>query len=707
MIEIMNRSKIKRVFLGFCLGIISITLLNAQNSNPNSPKLHCLNVFDNGVIRVTWAKPTNIDNFNRYEVWYATGSPTSPYTLACSSNADTLSNCENPSWNGLINTYYFYVCQVKTDGIRYYSDTLSNMFNLLVTSANGTVELRWTSPRSPLRSEDETQYKIYKKNPGDSPTSNWNRLIGSLSTNSSSLVYKDTVMVCNDTMRYKVTLGCNYMSGSYSGYCTNGSRIAKILVNDKIGPNVPRLDSVSVDGGQIVLGWQPSRSTDTWYYIIYQQINGGWVEIDTVYGINNTFWTDPNNDPANGIYKYLIAAVDTCNMSGTMLEQHQNNIQLITNLIDDCSGVIDFSWNSYDNMTGTVKNYEIWMSKNGSAYTNVGQTTGTTYHYSNLQNHNHYDFKVKAVNQNSSIKASSNVISFDIEFDEKKDLCYITRVSVINGNYIDIEILTSGDTIPFSHMELYKSEGNGETFNLLTTLSYVNRQALYHYIDNNVTPNAMMYYYKVIIYGTCSPTPATSNIAHTILLQGETNESHVNALKWNNYGEWDGIIEHFTLFRKGETDGIFIPVNDVTPNAIHNQYSDDVSDMFNYGSLFQYQVTAYETSNKYGITASSTSNTVELQQMPATYIPNAFTPNRSINNVFKPVNSFVPLSDYHFYIYNRYGSLIFFSNNPYEGWDGYAKNGNLVTPGVYIWRIKYTYDRDKLYDNVGTVTVIH
>ena len=700
--KFLNENRLKKLLLGVCLGIISISLLNAQNSNPYSPKLHCISIDDDGGIRLTWGFSEHRENFYQYEYWCSTnGAPYSVVSFATNPNESLF---VNGTANGMTDYYCYFVRQVNFDGTFYDSDTLCNRFNLsAVYYADGTVLLSWTSARyTALLPGDAAQYMIYKKNPGVPPTANWDNLVASVPTTTFS--YRDTAMICDDTVRYKVQLAYTWQGG----YCNNGSKIAKVRVKDMIAPKVPVLDSVSVVNGQIALGWEPSKSTDVGSYIIYTKNGSGiWVAVDTVYGRNNTYWTDPVNSPANGVYQYRIAAMDTCIHSSPMIELEQNNMLLNASIVDVCSGIVNLSWNPYSNMTNGLNHYQIWMARNGGAYSLVGQSSSNTYQCGGIQNQNHYDFKVKAVNSNGAIKASSNVFSLDINFDEKKDLCYITSVSVTNNTHIDIEIFTSGDTLPFNNMELYKSENDGVSFDLLTTLPYLSGQTLYHYTDAAVAPNERSYYYKAIIHGACSPNPTTSNIAHTILLRGETNDSYTNTLRWNNYEKWDGLIDRFTVLRKMEIDGMLIPVNDVMPNNIANIYSDDVSEMFNTGSLFQYQVTAYERSNRYGIAASSSSNIIVLQQTPATYMPNAFTPNSSRNNIFQPKNSFVPLSDYHFYIYDRYGSLVFFTNNPYEGWDGYAKNGKMVMPGVYVWRLKYSYDRDKFYDNAGTVVVFH
>ncbi len=56
------------------------------------------------------------------------------------------------------------------------------------------------------------------------------------------------------------------------------------------------------------------------------------------------------------------------------------------------------------------------------------------------------------------------------------------------------------------------------------------------------------------------------------------------------------------------------------------------------------------------------------------YIPNTFTPNSDgINEVFRPV-FYCEMDNYEMKIFNRFGMVVFSSNNPEEGWNGYFKN---------------------------------
>ncbi len=63
-------------------------------------------------------------------------------------------------------------------------------------------------------------------------------------------------------------------------------------------------------------------------------------------------------------------------------------------------------------------------------------------------------------------------------------------------------------------------------------------------------------------------------------------------------------------------------------------------------------------------------------------IPNTFTPNRDgINDEFRV--SYISLKSYSIYIYNRWGRVVYQSDNPGDGWDGSG-----MATGVYIYQIE-------------------
>ena len=84
------------------------------------------------------------------------------------------------------------------------------------------------------------------------------------------------------------------------------------------------------------------------------------------------------------------------------------------------------------------------------------------------------------------------------------------------------------------------------------------------------------------------------------------------------------------------------------------------------------------------------------------FIPNTFTPNGDeLNNVFQPVFTFgYDPQNYGFYIYNRWGELLFESHDTKIGWDGTFGN-EIVQNDTYIWKLEF---KEKLKENKHSKT---
>ena len=71
------------------------------------------------------------------------------------------------------------------------------------------------------------------------------------------------------------------------------------------------------------------------------------------------------------------------------------------------------------------------------------------------------------------------------------------------------------------------------------------------------------------------------------------------------------------------------------------------------------------------------------------YLPNAFTPNGDgLNDKFAAVQKYDYINKYHISIYNRWGQMIFETNDINSGWDGTYK-GHPCMLGTYVYRIIY------------------
>lgn len=69
------------------------------------------------------------------------------------------------------------------------------------------------------------------------------------------------------------------------------------------------------------------------------------------------------------------------------------------------------------------------------------------------------------------------------------------------------------------------------------------------------------------------------------------------------------------------------------------------------------------------------------------YIPNAFSPNNDgFNDEFKPYGKDVLLKKLK--IFDRWGGLLFETNQPELGWDG-TRAGQPAIAGVYVYLLEY------------------
>jgi len=90
------------------------------------------------------------------------------------------------------------------------------------------------------------------------------------------------------------------------------------------------------------------------------------------------------------------------------------------------------------------------------------------------------------------------------------------------------------------------------------------------------------------------------------------------------------------------------------------------------------------------------------------FLPNAFTPNDdTVNDEFKGVGYYRGMRDYNFQVWNRYGELIFETQDPDEGWNGRKYNGGGKMPlGVYVCQVSYRSPRGVRQEVQGFITLI-
>ena len=87
------------------------------------------------------------------------------------------------------------------------------------------------------------------------------------------------------------------------------------------------------------------------------------------------------------------------------------------------------------------------------------------------------------------------------------------------------------------------------------------------------------------------------------------------------------------------------------------------------------------------------------------FMPTGFTPNDDGNNdLLRPI-LLGDVVQYTFWIYNRWGQLVFETSDLAKAWDGIYK-GQAQTTGVFVWMCSYQFAGDPVKQEKGTVVLI-
>jgi gliding motility-associated-like protein len=203
---------------------------------------------------------------------------------------------------------------------------------------------------------------------------------------------------------------------------------------------------------------------------------------------------------------------------------------------------------------------------------------------------------------------------------------------------------------------------------------------------------------------SCGNPAIESSLARTILLEVQAQDYFHNTLSWSPYIDWGWAPpQQYRIMRS--IDGIpeAFPIDPQYP--LDTSYLDDVSGFGASAGRFSYTIEALQGPGNPDFRDTVRSNTVEVRQQTAVFIPNAFTP-QGANPVFKPVLLFHDIADYQMSIYNRWGQRIFHTSHPNLPWDG-TLNNKPVPAGTYVCLLRVRRSDNSLVERRTMVNVIY
>ncbi len=176
----------------------------------------------------------------------------------------------------------------------------------------------------------------------------------------------------------------------------------------------------------------------------------------------------------------------------------------------------------------------------------------------------------------------------------------------------------------------------------------------------------------------CPPTLTVSNICDNVT--GEINpDFFINNLSWTNPNEvCENVtdVEQYNIYYTPTKGGDFSLIETITfAEETTYEHQPDV------GIAGCYVVTAIDSSRN----ESPFSNIVCVDNCPSYTLPNTFTPNGDgTNELFKPF-PYRFIDRIELKIFNRWGGLVYETNDPDINWDGTNLGGKDLKEGVYFY----------------------
>ncbi len=663
-----------RLFLvvALCLGIICT--IQKASAQPQ-PVLSCVSVSTDGssTIEVSWEIPSGA--FDGFRLIY--GLPGGPYD---SVNFPNTANSANISVSDpTTNKYEFFLRTFinSPNLVSKESNHLQTILLIISGSGTGVAKLEWNH-----QGGNEMEYRVLQS---------FDNLFFTLLTTTTNLEYFDTIsQICNPVTKYYII---------EHGICGAKSNFVSALLEDLTPPKDPDLKLVTIENGFAQLSWDPSPSADADSIIIEREI-GGWYEYHTI-AKAGTFIDNLTSNSAfisacDQVVTYMVRTKDLCGLesSGAINYTFPHNTILLTGNTEElCDRKATLYWNAYNNMEPPVSHYKVERSVTGGPFIDISDVpaAGSSFSFVDpelLEPGNEVKYRITAVNSDNSLLSHSCELTLIPNPEVITDF-RTNFITVSNNSFITLNVECAPPQIPVL-AEIYKN--SGDEMQLISTMTW-NQSGILSFEDHDVQVDKNSYSYTVRALDSCGNMIAESQLFNSILLQIDVqNETDVSLL-WNELIGWDSELKEYQIFKYN--DGILVAGYPKVISPGITEYNEtDESDALK--TTYVVKAVNYDET-------TVLSNEVLLPRVAKIDTPTAFRPH-GYNKIFRPLLKNVDSGSYQLTIYNRWGQIVFETNNIDQGWNGEV-NGNLQ-PGVYVFMVSYKDQTGNNGVKRGTVTLI-
>jgi gliding motility-associated-like protein len=481
----------------------------------------------------------------------------------------------------------------------------------------------------------------------------------------------------------------------------------------------PPVENVSAEplGNTISLDWDRAFCNEAVGYKIYRRtgtsdfipgecVTGvppetGYQLIQTTQGIQNTGFTDDNNGTGlvRGVmYCYLITYYFNDGAESKASEEVctdlKKDLPVITNVsvlsTSGTNGEMYIAWSKPTELD-TIQTpgpfiYKIYRST-GSVTDNpviiaeFNDLNDTVYTDADINTLDFaYTYEIELINN-----SPGNV--FSVGFSVPASSVYITttpsdELITININY----------NVPWSNEEyvIYRRPAGSDVFDSIalvrvavyTDTALINGVSYCYYVKTLGTYGSPGYIDPLINLSQIKCDVPLDNIAPCPpMLTATINcEDHTIFFAWENIQlTCAPDIANYQLWQQGNPSTLLATIEPAETSYLYTLPNQSISAC--------YFIVAADTNGNVD-TTNYFAYCLGIDDCPRYRLPNVFTPNSdNINDFFVPFPGYTSVERVEMQIFNRWGILVFETNNPEIKWDGRDKNTNNLCPeGVYFYR---------------------
>ncbi|MBI1185691.1 PKD domain-containing protein [bacterium] len=430
-------------------------------------------------------------------------------------------------------------------------------------------------------------------------------------------------------------------------------------------------------------------------FLIYEEMGGQLTEMNAIGRQANSIL--PSGDYQlrlrNKNAQYRVMALNDCRDTLPIGKLHKPVYLQVTPGSNNF--LPQLQWSAY-NGWDSVQAYRIYRSINGEKATLLKEVPAQTFNYTDsMVCKNFYQYYVAAVQQaNEAYISNSNRDTVSPVYKAPTGVTDLFTTTVVDNKYI----LTTWNPHPHPQVDRYIISRTDPNFGFVEKHAVVSDTFYLDTID--VFVNRDVYQYQITGIDYCESKAGSSSTGNNIVIGITRNEQNID-IEWNSFEDWPADQTVYYLQRATESSDF----ETIYSGKNTNSYTD--GEIFtNEDEIFRYRIMAV-----YGAHVSYSNEMREIPDLHI-FIPNAFSPNNDgTNDVYLVTgsgaeNGSTPQFDkFRMTIINRWGEIVYDSNDINEGWDGTFKGVDCPME-TYVYSIQFRDKSGKFVTYQGNLSLI-